>query len=398
MRPQKWCCDTAPPPHPRLDHRCVLSMCRDLLGQVAVRERLRADPLLQLACSRFVATDALVPGKRGREEQPLTTAVVRVTAVAVDTTSGADEVEIDLANCLDHARIIRWHDAERYREPCEAPINAVVVGTSAEATVGGVGLEEPCRDAHRRVGERRVVEEVRRRAKSRGDRSKCRGVLSVVELLPTTEALKPPAVSEVLSDQCHGRGQLRVGAGAAEVMLECPQPHAVAVDLEVRPRLVAVPFTIALECVARGRRLLGRDRLAMHALLDCARDQTSVRRDGRCCPAMERRCGVMLADDVERIGAKGAIAQPRVAILGEGRASDERTRRGLAGRQDVDAATRERAVRRRCQAARERHPLIAPAARPLTNWRWKATKTATTGTTAMTDAAKTSPQLVACCP
>ena len=39
--------------------------------------------------------------------------VVRVAAVAVDTTSGADEVEIDLANCLDHARIIRWHDAER---------------------------------------------------------------------------------------------------------------------------------------------------------------------------------------------------------------------------------------------------------------------------------------------
>src|SRR5207244_10275826 len=71
----------------------------------------------------------------------------------------------------------------------------------------------------------------------------------------------------------------------------------------------------------------------------------------------------------------------------------------LSRLQHLDAAGGERIDRLPLHLARRCHyAFSAPDAMPLTNCRWNATKMPITGTIAITEAAKTSPQLVECWP
>src|SRR5262249_18650582 len=150
--------------------------------------------------------------------------------------------------------------------------------------------------------------------------------------------------------------------------------------------------------VARGRHRLRRRRLAACDALRRRLDQPAVRLDAARDPRVPGRRGRRLADDVERVRAERAVAQPGVAVDGERRARDERARRRLPRLQHLDAAENERVVDPP-EIGRGRHQAFsAPDAMPLTNWRWKVTKIAITGTIAIIDAANTSPQLVECWP
>src|SRR5438093_13473305 len=113
-------------------------------------------------------------------------------------------------------------------------------------------------------------------------------------------------------------------------------------------------------------------------------------------PRVEGRRPVFLADDVERMSAERAVPKPGVVVGRKGRTGHECAGGGLAVPKHGDAPTHERIVEQPRDRRPGRHPFTPPAASPLTNCRWKTTKIRITGSTAITDAAKTKPQLVAC--
>src|SRR5260221_9056357 len=185
-----------------------------------------------------------------------------------------------------------------------------------------------------------------------------------------------------------------------QVLFERPEPHAVAVDLEVRPRIVVLrKLERAVERVARRRHRLRRRSLSARDTVGCGGDHRAVRLHAAPDPAMPGLSRILPVDDVERVRAERPVAQPGVAVNGERRAGDERTGRRLARLEHFDAAGNQRVRELPLQVGRGGHqPFRAPDAMPLTNWRWKVTKIASTGRIAINEAAKTRPQLVECWP
>src|SRR4051794_9508974 len=176
--------------------------------------------------------------------------------------------------------------------------------------------------------------------------------------------------------------------------LERPEPHPVAVDLEVGPWVVAVFLERPVECVSRGRRTLGRRRLEAGGI-----EERPVRHDALGDESVEGSRRAALSDPIECVGAECAVAKPRVAVDGEVRRRDQAAPRALPLPEDSDASPHEWIVEEAAAFERRGHqPFSAPVARPLTNCRWNARKIAMTGPTAIAEAAKTRPQLVACWP
>src|SRR5262249_46341216 len=165
-------------------------------------------------------------------------------------------------------------------------------------------------------------------------------------------------------------------------------------DLEVRPGLVAVRvLDFTRERETRGEHRFGRRLLPGLQPPDHRLRAIAMPLERRADPFVECARRASLADAIEDERAERAVAQPAEVVDAERGAGDERAVSRLTVPQHTEAALGEG-----ISADRRHQPFRAPDARPLTNCRWKIANTAITGKTAITDAAKTSPQLVACCP
>src|SRR5262249_11258155 len=198
------------------------------------------------------------PGERRREQQPFAAAVVRVAEIAVDASARADELPADGIDRRDSNGMVEREHAPRDGEPDHAAVDAADAGLAPEPAIDGKPPEQM--RAHRvrlrRVA--RVLEESARRCETCASGADRRRVFAAVLLLPAAPAAEGPSTAEI------GRGQLDGGAPlarkpTAEMLLERPQPHAVAVDLEVRPGLVAVRvLDFTRERETRGEHRFGR--------------------------------------------------------------------------------------------------------------------------------------------
>jgi hypothetical protein len=124
------------------------------------------------------------------------------------------------------------------------------------------------------------------------------------------------------------------------VLAERPQPHAVAVELELPPVFGGVP---AVDGVAAREELLGGDLLAERTPRDERLDLRRARQDDGVAPGEERFGARRTPGPAHGIGDERAVPQPAEAVDREARTGEIGPRRALVRLDHLDAAAQQRA-------------------------------------------------------
>ena len=334
------------------------SSCRDLLRQAAVEGSLRLDPA-QTADRAVTITGASAlevdPTERRREKEPLPAAVVGVCPIAMDAAVDRDKVRLDPCERRGEGRVVRRDEAVRRGDPEQAGVDRVAAVPFGPRT----GPAQAGRDP-RLGGDDRPLGPGRRAHREQGSqpgqvRRQGARVDALGGLLPGIAGGQRPESSQVPSGEDGGRGQV-VGEDAArgDVSPQCPQPDPGTVELERGPIVWAqraVGRVAAVEVVSRVRTT------ALAPGADRSFDPGGRVADDAGDPGVKATGRLVLADEIEALGDERAVTQPRVTILAERRAGDERATRGLACVDHVEAGH---------DKVPARHPFIAPWKAPLT--------------------------------